>query len=167
MLSQIRERVARRRAEESVALAANECSQHIERGICVFMDQYVAALETEIRSAFRDHTRRLSPEQTIAWSQVRFCTEKDRVIIARGPALQSQPTCDLGDKPLVVAFPRAQPNMLAGLISLLMRKEGDADLMKPVFLANGSARPSIEWGSQFVVHSIEMRDRTRRRTGRE
>ena len=86
MFTRMYERVAQRRARATAASLEQECSQHVEHGIRTFMDQYIAALEARIHAALRDHVRGLSAEQRIALDQIRFRTEKDHLVVARGAA---------------------------------------------------------------------------------
>ena len=69
----------------SVWTAEQQCSQHVALGIRVFVDQYVAALEADVKRAFHNHARSLVADQGMASSHIRFRTEKDRVVVARGP----------------------------------------------------------------------------------
>jgi hypothetical protein len=157
-LGKLRERLVRRHAHLSTATAAHECSRHIELGIRVFMDQYVAAVNSRIQAAVKDYVQSLSPEQAIAWRQVQFRTDADRVVIARGSALPSLAERDISGRHVVIAFPVAPINQIAHIVLALVREEGGSVLVsgthRPGLLADGFSRPSIVWGSDVVVISF-------------
>jgi hypothetical protein len=163
MLSRVRERVADRRAHASAWMAEQECSQHIALGIRVFVDQYVAALETDVKRVFRDHAQSLAADQKMAWSQIRFRTEKDRVVVARGPEVcRRSADHDLRGRFLVATLPCQRPDQFAKILALLptRRNSGLASEGQELGLfAEGSLRPSVEWESQAVVVSFEAPNR--------
>jgi hypothetical protein len=169
MLSRVRERVADRRAHASARTAEQECSQHIALGIRVFVDQYVAALETDVKRAFRDHAQNLAADQRMAWSHVRFRTEKDRVVVARGlEVCRRSADHDLRGRSLVATFPSRRPDQIAKILALLPTRgsSGLASEGRDLWLfAEGLIRPSVEWESQAVIVSFDAPNRALAITG--
>jgi hypothetical protein len=155
MLSRIYERVAHRRARATFATAEQECSQHVEHGIRVFMDQYVAAVAENANTAFRDHVRGLSVDQKFALGQVRFRTEKDRLVILRGPENWSPfVEYDLSGTSLVIALPRSRLGQNPGILLLFLGNEGGADFLR--LFEGGRLRPSVDLGSQSIFLLFEI-----------
>jgi len=155
ILSRIYERVACRRANATAATAEQECSQHVEHGIRVFMDQYVVALADNANIAFGDHVRGLSAEQNLVWGQVRCRTENDRLVVVRGPAHWSPfGDYDLRGKSLVIALPRTWLGQNAGISLPFLGKEGGPDFSG--LFEGRRLRPSVELRSQAIVVSLDI-----------
>ncbi len=164
IFGRVRERVADRRAHASARTAEQQCSQHVALGIRVFVDQYVAALETDVKRAFRNHGQNLAADQRMAWGHIRFLTEKDRLIVARGPqASRRSADLDLRGRYLVAAFPCRRPEQIAKIFLALLPTRGSAGLAtegpKVWPFAEGSIRPLVEWESQTVVVSFDAPNR--------
>jgi hypothetical protein len=161
VLGRIYERLAHRHAHATAATAEQECSQHVEHGIRVFMDQYVAALAEKVTLAFNENVRGLTAVQKIAWQQVRFRTEQDRLIVVRGPVDWSPfAGHDLTGKPLVIALPRTWIGQSAGLLLPFLGKD-EGTIAPPGTPPSGlfegrRLRFSVEWGAETIFLSFEM-----------
>jgi hypothetical protein len=162
LMGNLVERIARRRANSTTLKAEKECCAHIEEVVRDYMDRHVESLAQVVNVALRSHVQALSAEDKLEWSKIRFCTNRDCLLVVRGtpthPAWEQHAT-EAGA--LVIAMPRTRLGQNAGIGLLLIGEldgEIDAD-RKGTALHTGrrmAFRPTIKWEAEALTVRLEV-----------